>query len=54
MVYYWDHDREHSPPTYDNLFLIAETFDEFLDSIYFEDLSEEIAKSVGKSVQRPH
>jgi SMI1-KNR4 cell-wall len=38
-VYFWEHDDEHSPPTYDNLYLIAERFDKFLDSIYFEDIS---------------
>ncbi|CAN5129342.1 hypothetical protein BH10PSE6_BH10PSE6_20890 [soil metagenome] len=53
-VYFWDHDEEHSPPTYENVYLIAKTFDSFLDSIYFEDLSEEIAKSIGRPVQRPH
>lgn len=52
-VYFWDHDEEHSPPTHRNVYLIAETFEKFLDSIYFEDLSEEIAKSVSKP-QRPH
>jgi hypothetical protein len=35
-VYYWDHDDEHSPPSYDNVYLIAQTFGEFLDSIYLE------------------
>jgi hypothetical protein len=53
-VYFWDHDEEHSPPTYENVYLIAETFEKFLNSIYFEDLSEEIAKSVGRPIQRPH
>jgi SMI1 / KNR4 family (SUKH-1) len=53
-VYYWDHDDEHSPPTYRNLYLIAQTFDRFLDSIHFEDISAEVAKSLGRPVQRPH
>ena len=53
-VYFWDHDDEHSPPTYGNLYLIAETFSKFLDGIHFEDLSEEVAKSLGKPVPRPH
>jgi hypothetical protein len=30
-VCFWDHDREHSPPAYENVYLIAETFSEFLD-----------------------
>ncbi len=32
-------------------YLIAETFEGFLDSIYFEDLGEEVAKSLGKTFQ---
>lgn len=38
-VFFWDHESEHSPPTYDNIFLIAATFHEFLESMYFQDLS---------------
>jgi cell wall assembly regulator SMI1 len=53
-VYFWDHDEEHSPPTYENVYLVAETFEGFLDSFYFEDLSEEIAKSLGKAFQQHH
>lgn len=53
-VYFWDHDEEHSPPTYGNVYLIAETFEKFLNSIYLEDLSGEIEKSVGRPIQRPH
>lgn len=53
-VYFWDHDKEYWPPGYDNAYFVAENFNKFLDSIYFEDLSEEIAKSLGKPVQRPH
>jgi hypothetical protein len=34
--------------------LIAETFNKFLDSIYFEDISAEVAKSVGEAGKRPH
>jgi hypothetical protein len=47
-VYFWDHDREYSPPGYDNVYFVAESFTKFLDSMYFEDLTEEIAKSLGK------
>ena len=53
-VYYWDHDNEHSPPSYDNVYLIAETFGEFLDSIHFEDLSAEVEKIKGKLIKGPH
>lgn len=53
-VYYWDHDDERSPPTYDNIYVIAETFDKFLGSIYFEDISAEVEKSVSRPIQRPH
>jgi hypothetical protein len=53
-VHFWDHDNEYSPPGYDNVHFVAESFTKFLDSIYFEDLSEEIAKSLGKPIQRPN
>src|SRR5262249_17496855 len=29
FVYYWDHDAETSPPTYDNIYLISDDFDKF-------------------------
>ena len=35
-VYFWDHEREADegrPPTEDNLYLIANSFDEFLDGL---------------------
>jgi hypothetical protein len=47
-VYFWDHDNEYSPPGYDNVHFVADSFSKFLDSLYFEDLSEEIAKSLGR------
>jgi len=33
-MYYWDHDAEHAPPTYDNVYFIAASFRAFLDSIH--------------------
>jgi hypothetical protein len=36
-VYIWDHDGEHSPPTYANIYLIAKSFPEFLESLHFRD-----------------
>jgi hypothetical protein len=39
-VYYWDHDNEHWPPSYDNLYMIAETFGEFLDSIHWINIDK--------------
>jgi hypothetical protein len=47
FVYFWDHDAEHIPPTYDNVYLVAESFQQLVDSIYFEDLSAEVAKLLG-------
>jgi len=41
-VYFWDHEGEHEPPTYDNVYLIADSFEEFLDSIHFWDPLEGI------------
>lgn len=38
-VYFWDHDEEMEEgeaPTYDNLFFITKSFDEFLDSLHDE------------------
>lgn len=43
-VYYWDHDDEHSSPTYRNVYFIASSFPPFLDSIYHRDVSAEVAK----------
>ena len=45
-VYFWDHDNEHSPPTYENMYLIAPSFPEFLESIHFRDLSADIARAL--------
>ena len=53
-VYFWDHDDEHSPPTYANLYLIASSFEEFLDGIYFEDISADVARALGKSSPSRH
>lgn len=53
-VYFWDHDDEHSPPTYGNLYLIASSFEEFLDSIYLEDISADVARALGNSSQSRH
>ncbi len=54
-VYIWNHDEEHAPPTYQNVYFIAETFEAFVDSIYHEPISEEeIARILGKPIQRPH
>jgi len=33
-VYFWDHEKETSPPTYANLHLIADSFEGLLDSLY--------------------
>jgi len=38
MVYLWYHDDEHTPPTYNNVYFIAESFAAFLESIHFEEL----------------
>jgi hypothetical protein len=54
VVCFWDHDEEHVPPTYNNVYLIAQTFTNFLESLHFEDLSEEVAKSLGQPEQRRH
>jgi hypothetical protein len=36
-VYIWDHEQEHFPPTYDNIYKIADSFREFIDSIHYYD-----------------
>lgn len=38
-VYYWDHDAETNPPTFDNVYKVADSFEAFLDSIHFVDIS---------------
>lgn len=41
-VYYWDYYGEAHPPSYDNVYQIAGTFQGFLDSLHFYDpLAEE-------------
>ena len=50
FVYYWDHDTETSPPTYENIYLISDTFDKFINDIHDEDISAEVAEA---SRQRP-
>jgi hypothetical protein len=52
-VYYWDHDAEHSSPTYDNVYFIAESFDAFLDGIHFRDISAEVARALGRPIPKP-
>ena len=43
-VYYWDYYGESQPPSYDNVYQIAGTFQGFLDSLHFYDpLAEEHA-----------
>lgn len=38
-VYYWNHDEESQPPTFNNAYKIADSFENFLDSLHFVDLS---------------
>jgi hypothetical protein len=33
-VYFWDKDYEREPPDYSNLYLIAKTFDDFIDFLH--------------------
>lgn len=49
-VYLWDHENEHTPPTYRNVYLIADSFQAFLNSIYYHDYSKEIAAAGAKLV----
>lgn len=53
-INYWDHNNEHSPPSYDNVHLIADTFGDFLDGIHFEDLSAQVKALKGKLIKGPH
>ena len=49
MVYYWDYYGETHPPTYDNVYQIAGTFQDFLESIYsYDPLAEEVDPTVIK------
>jgi len=49
FVYFWDHDAEHIPPSYENLHLVSQSFDGFLGSIYYEDISDRVAEALGKN-----
>lgn len=47
-IYFWDHDKEHTPPTYRNVIKIADSFEQFLNDLY-EDTpiySSEIDKAI--------
>lgn len=33
-VYFWDHEEETDPPTYDNCHLLADSFEEFLNNLH--------------------
>lgn len=33
-IYFWDHEKETDEPGYDNMYLIANSFNEFLDSLF--------------------
>lgn len=39
-VYFWDHEKENSPPTVANMFLLNGSFSEFIDSLEIEDNDE--------------
>ena len=54
--YYWDHEAEYIPPTYDNVYLIAPSFLEFLECILYRDISAEIAELLKDTtvIKRPH
>ena len=41
-VYYWDYYGEHKPPSYDNVYLIAGSFEGFLDSLHSYDPLAEV------------
>ena len=54
-VYYWDYYGEAQPPSYDNVYQIAGTFEGFLDSIHFyEPLAEEDATPTLVNRGLPH
>lgn len=45
-VYFWDHNNENGSPNNDNMYLIASSFPEFLESIHFRYLSAGIARAL--------
>ncbi|MFO1079345.1 MAG: SMI1/KNR4 family protein [Reyranellaceae bacterium] len=47
-VYFWDHDEEGDPRTARNVYFVASSFEEFLESLHDEDLSEEVARILGE------
>lgn len=57
-IYFWDHEAEHYPPTFQNVYKLASSFDVFVSS-FFEiecewetDLDKAIKKNDLKSLQR--
>jgi hypothetical protein len=54
-IYYWDYYGETQPPSYDNIYQIAGTFQGFLDNIHFYDpLAEEDANPTIVRRDLPH
>jgi len=52
VILYWDHEDEHSPPTHDNLFFVARSFEALLESLHHRDMKLEIAKAQAKAQRR--
>lgn len=38
-VFYWNHDEETEPPTFANVYKIADSFEQFLESLQYVDIS---------------
>lgn len=50
FIYFWNHDDEHSPPTYRNVSEVASSFQAFIDGIYEHETETEsqIEKAIKK------
>lgn len=49
-VYLWDHVGEHHPPTYENIYKVADSFEEFLDGLHeYVDPDESEGERIARS-----
>jgi hypothetical protein len=53
-VVLWDHEKETRPPSVQNTYEVATTFEEFLSLLHDRDLTGDVAKAGAKLVKGPN
>lgn len=43
-IYYWDHDLEHSPPSFENVYEVADSFDGFMDGLFAHEIDKSLLR----------